>query len=107
MLLAIMSLLAREEELPREQAKFYEKAVEVLRHHWNANHNLELQKDRYLNADDKKGLLRQIAMRMQAGEAGLKGNIIQEDALEQKIQAFLIDEELKANPAEDNRRPVV
>ena len=100
MLLTIMALLAREEELPRERAKFYEKAVEVLCHHWDANRNLELSEDRYLNADDKKDLLRRIAMRMQAGEAGLKGNIIQEDDLAQEIQAFLIDEEWQPNAAE-------
>ena len=100
MLLTIMALLAREEELPRERAKFYEKAVEVLCHHWDANRNLELPEDRYLNADDKKHLLRRIAMRMQAGETGLKGNIIGEDDLEQEIQAFLIDEQWQTNAAE-------
>ena len=94
------SLLAREEELPRERAKFYEKAVEVLCHHWDANRNLELPEDRYLNADDKKDLLRRIAMRMQAGEGGLKGNIIQEDDLEQVIQAYLIEEQWQPNAAE-------
>ena len=100
MLLTIMSLLAREEELPRERAKFYEKAVEVLCHHWEANRNLELPEDHYLTADDKKDLLRRIAMRMQAGQGGLKGNIIEENDLEKEIQGFLIDEQLKANAAE-------
>lgn len=52
MLLTIMSLLAREEELPRERVKFYEKAVEVLCHHWDANCNLELPDS--LNANEKK-----------------------------------------------------
>ena len=99
MLLTIMALLAREQELPRERAKFYEKAVEVLCHHWDVNRNLELP-DRYLNADDKKDLLRRIAMRMQAGEAGLKGNIIQEADLEDEIQAFLIEEQWQTDAAE-------
>jgi len=100
MLLTIMALLAREQELPRERAKFYEKAVEVLCHHWDVNRNLQLPEDRYLNADDKKALLRRVAMRMQAGEAGLKGNIIQEDDLEEEIQAFLIDEHWHISQAE-------
>jgi energy-coupling factor transporter ATP-binding protein EcfA2 len=103
MLLTIMALLAREEELPRERAKFYEKAVEVLCHHWDANRNLELPEDRYLNADDKKDMLRRIALRMQAGEAGLKGNFIQEDDLEQEIQGYLIDEQWQPNAAEAKR----
>ena len=93
MLLTIMALLAREEELPRERAKFYEKAVEVLYHHWDANRNLELPEDRYLNAEDKKDLLRRIAIRMQAGESGLTGNVIKGEDLEREIQDFLIDEE--------------
>ena len=99
MLLTIMALLAREEELPRERAKFYEKAVEVLCHHWDANRNLELPEDRYLNADDKKALLRRIAMRMQSGEGGLKGNIIGADDLELEIQAYLIDEQWQTDAA--------
>jgi energy-coupling factor transporter ATP-binding protein EcfA2 len=100
MLLTIMGLLAREEELPRERAKFYEKAVEVLCHHWDANRNLDLPEDRYLNADDKKALLRRIAMKMQSGEVGLKGNIIQEDDLVHEIQNFLMDQQWQPNAAE-------
>ncbi|NQU23662.1 MAG: NACHT domain-containing protein, partial [Candidatus Nealsonbacteria bacterium] len=100
MLLTIMALLGREEELPRQRAKFYEKAVEVLCHHWDANRNLQLPEDRYLNADEKKALLRRIAMRMQAGDGGLKGNIIAEDDLEQEIQGFLIDEQWETDAAE-------
>ena len=100
MLLTIMALLAREEELPRERAKFYEKAVEVLCHHWDVNRNLKLPEDSYLNADDKKALLRRIAIYMQTGEEGLKGNIIQEDALEKEIQNFLIDEQWQTNAGE-------
>ena len=108
MLLTIMALLAREEELPRERAKFYEKAVEVLCHHWDANRNLKLPEDRYLNADDKKDLLRRIAMHMQTGEAGLKGNIIQEDDLEQVIQAYLIDQwQLNAAEAKKAARRMI
>ncbi len=100
MLLTIMALLAREEELPRERAKFYEKAVDVLCHHWDANRNLGLPEDRYLNADDKNALLRRVAMRMQAAKEGLKGNFIAEDNLEQEIQAYLIDEQWQTDRAE-------
>jgi hypothetical protein len=100
MLLTIMALLAREEELPRERAKFYEKSVEVLCHHWDVNRNLELPDDRYLNADDKKKLLRRIAMRMQAAKSGLKGNIIHNEDLEHEIQGYLIDENWQPNEAQ-------
>jgi len=62
MLLTIMALLAREEELPRERGKFYEKAVEVLCHHWDANRNLGLPEDTHLYAEDKIALLRNVAI---------------------------------------------
>lgn len=100
MLLTIMVLLAREEELPRERAKFYEKAVEVLCHHWDVNRNLGLPEDKYLNADDKKTLLRRIAMQMQAGDVGLKGNVIEEDDLVDEIHGFLMDEQWQTNAGE-------
>ena len=100
MLTTIMALLAREQELPRERAKFYEKAVEVLCHHWDANRNLQLPEDRYLNADDKKDLLRRIAMRMQAGLSGLRGNVITEIDLEDEIKTYLIDAQWQANAAQ-------
>jgi energy-coupling factor transporter ATP-binding protein EcfA2 len=99
MLLTIMALLAREDELPRERAKFYEKAVEVLCHHWDVNRNRITPEDSYLNADDKKDLLRRIAMRMQTGDGGLQGNVIREDDLEQEIRAFLIDEQWQTDVA--------
>jgi energy-coupling factor transporter ATP-binding protein EcfA2 len=100
MLLTIMVLLGREQEMPRERVKFYEKAVEVLCHHWDANRNLSLPDDRYLNADDKKSLLRRIAMRMQVCEGGLKGNFIHNEDLEQEIKSYLIDEELQPDKVE-------
>ena len=91
MLLTIMALLAREQELPRERAAFYEKAVEVLCHHWDANRNLSLPGVDYLNADDKKELLRRVAFRMQTGPGGLAGNFIHEDDLEDEISRWFVE----------------
>lgn len=98
MLLTIMVLLAREEELPRERAKFYEKAVEVLCHHWDANRNLGLPEDNYLYAEDKTALLRKIAIKMQSGDGGLGGNIITEVDLEHEVGSFLILEHFQPDP---------
>jgi energy-coupling factor transporter ATP-binding protein EcfA2 len=100
MLLTIMALLAREAELPRERARFYEKAVEVLCHHWDANRNLGLPDDRYLTADDKKALLQRVAMRMQVGDGGLRGNVIHGADLEDEVEAFLKEERWQTDPAE-------
>ncbi len=100
MLLTIMALLAREEELPRERAKFYEKSVEVLCHHWDANKFLKDSDHRALDVEDKKALLRRIAIRMQQGNGGLKGNMIPEAELEKEIQAYLLDAQLQSDVAE-------
>ncbi len=91
MLLTIMALLAREQELPRERAAFYQKAVEVLSHHWDANRNLRLPAVDYLRADDKLELLRRVALRMQTSPGGLAGNFIQEVALEAEISAWFVE----------------
>lgn len=89
MLLTIMALLAREQELPRERAAFYEAAVNVLCHHWDANRNLSLPDTDYLHIDDKKEFLRRIAYRMQTGNSGLAGNAIHEETLETEIADWL------------------
>jgi HEAT repeat protein/energy-coupling factor transporter ATP-binding protein EcfA2 len=91
MLLTIMALLAREQELPRERAAFYEAAVNVLCHHWDANRNLTLPETDYLRLDDKKELLRRVAMRMQTAKQGLAGNAIHEDYLEQEVAVWFVD----------------
>ncbi|MCX7429245.1 MAG: HEAT repeat domain-containing protein, partial [Planctomycetia bacterium] len=100
MLLTIMALLAREQELPRERAAFYEAAVNVLCHHWDANRNLTLPQTDYLRLEDKKELLRRVAMRMQTGNVGqapgtssnrpgsLAANAIHETDLEAEVAAW-------------------
>ena len=90
MLLTIMALLAREQELPRERAAFYEAAVNVLCHHWEANRNLTLPETDYLRLDDKKELLRRVAMRMQAAKQGLVGNAIHETDLEKEVADWFV-----------------
>lgn len=102
MLLTIMALLAREQELPRERAAFYEAAVNVLCHHWDANRNLTLPETDYLRLEDKKELLRRVAMRMQTGapvgrvsnpsetrRGSLAANAIHETDLEDEVAAWL------------------
>ena len=91
MLLTIMALLAREQELPRERAAFYEAAVNVLCHHWDANRNLTLPATEYLRVEDKKELLRRVAMRMQTATQGLAGNAIHETDLEEEVSAWFVD----------------
>ncbi len=90
MLLTIMVLIAKQQELPRERARFYEQAADVLCHIWDVNRHLEnaTLKARYVSLDDKKALLRRIAYRMQASDEGLRGNFIRRTDLEREIRQF-------------------
>jgi hypothetical protein len=104
MLLTIMAMIARQQELPRERARFYEYSAEILCHHWEMNRWLRgagVEFD-YIGLDDKTELLRRIAFRMQAGPQGLAGNFIHGDELQEEIEAYLV-ERYRAAPAEAKR----
>ena len=108
MLLTMMALLAREQELPRERAAFYEKSVELLCHQWDANRNLRLQGVEKLNVEDKKGLLRRVAVRMQGGPGGLAGNFLYGEDLEETLRAwFVAERQQPAGEATDAARAVI
>jgi hypothetical protein len=104
MLLTIMAMIARQQELPRERARFYEHSAEILCHHWEMNRWLRgagVEFD-YIGLDDKKELLRRIAFRMQAGPESLAGNFIHGDELQQEIEAYL-RERYRSTPVEAKR----
>ncbi|HEY0781567.1 MAG TPA: HEAT repeat domain-containing protein [Thermoanaerobaculia bacterium] len=90
MLLTLMALLARHQELPRERAEFYRHAAEALCHHWDVNRHLEEVglAAQYMGLDDKKELLRRIAFRMQNAPEGLAGNFILGADLELEIEGY-------------------
>ena len=81
LLLTIMTLIAREKELPEERAEFYEQCLDVLVHQWEVNNHLQIEDLAFLTVYRKKELLRKIAFEMQASEAGLRGNFISEEHL--------------------------
>ena len=81
LLLTIMCLIARDKELPRERARFYEECLDVLAHKWDINRHLQDERLAFLDVDDKKDLLRRIAFHMQSSTAGLRGNFIAEGEL--------------------------
>jgi hypothetical protein len=91
LLLTILAIIGKHQELPRERWKVYDHAATVLVEHWDVNRHL---RDRAVNADfldeeDKKVLLRRVAHRMQAGTGGLAGNYIAGDALREEFQRYL------------------
>ena len=80
MLLTILSIVGRRQELPRDRRHVYEHAVAVLVEHWDPSRHLlnsrVEQNMPYLDRDDKLELLRLVARRMQDAPAGLAGNHI-------------------------------
>ena len=96
MLLTIMAIIGKHQELPRERWKLYDHAASVLIEHWDVNHHL---RDHHLLAsgadfigeDEKKELLRRLAHRMQNGDGGLAGNFIHKTELEAEFESYLKD----------------
>ncbi|NJR32792.1 MAG: hypothetical protein HC778_08315 [Chamaesiphon sp. CSU_1_12] len=87
LLLTMMAILNRHQELPRDRSKLYEKASEVLLHQWDVETKLledpKLQDLRIsLDYRDKQAMLRKIAHFMQSSTKGLAGNIISAADLE-------------------------
>ncbi|MEQ9368611.1 MAG: NACHT domain-containing protein, partial [Coleofasciculus chthonoplastes F3-SA18-01] len=85
LLLTMMAILNRNQELPRDRPELYNQASRVLLHQWDVeralveHQQLEIQTIDY---KDKQAMLRQVAYQMQAAEKGLAGNLIAADELE-------------------------
>jgi energy-coupling factor transporter ATP-binding protein EcfA2 len=99
MLLTIMCLIAREKELPRERARFYDQCIDVLVHQWDVNNHIKDENLAFLDVDDKKDLLRQIAFEMQGNNGGMRGNFIAERDLHKLTKEWVkgrFDDDTKA-----------
>ena len=91
LLLTILAIIGKHQELPRERWKVYDHAASVLVQHWDVNKHL---RDSHVNAvdlreDDKKELLRRLAYRMQSGAQGAAGNHILHEELRAQIEEYL------------------
>ncbi len=90
MMLTIMALVLQLRELPQEHWALYSHAAEVLDHHWNLGRHLEEAGfSRPISREDKAQLLGNIAIRIEAEEGGLAGNMICDEALQREIAAYL------------------
>ncbi|MDZ8224426.1 NACHT domain-containing protein [Nostoc sp. ChiVER01] len=94
LLLTMMAILNRHEELPRDRATLYEHASEVLLHKWDAERKYLPDQTR-LEYYDKKEMLRQIAYKMQS-DANFIGNslVISKKALETILTEYLKAKEI-------------
>ncbi len=76
LLLTMMAILNRRQELPRDRADLYDQASRLLLYHWDVDHKrLQLPMDT-IGRREKQEMLRLIAYEMQTSEEGLKGNLI-------------------------------
>lgn len=88
LLLTMMAILNRGQELPRDRADLYEQSSRLLLYHWDFDRkSLPLIID--IGRKEKQEMLRLIAYEMQAGEEGLKGNLISEEKLTEVLTNYL------------------
>ncbi|MEH2008702.1 NACHT domain-containing protein, partial [Nostoc sp.] len=91
LLLTIMAILNRNQELPRDRATLYEQASRVLLHQWDVERALQEDKrldPKIIDYKDKQAMLRQVAYYMQTGDKGLAGNLISVGDLEKILTDY-------------------
>jgi len=91
LLLTILAIVGKHQELPRERWKLYDHAAGVLVEHWDVNRHLKNKKVKidFIGEEDKKELLMRIACRMQSGPKGLAGNFIHKKDLHDEIEKYI------------------
>ncbi|MEH1955463.1 NACHT domain-containing protein, partial [Nostoc sp.] len=92
LLLTMMAILNRNQELPRDRAELYNQASRVLLHEWDVERDLKEDKrldPKTIDYKDKQAMLRQVAYLMQTGDKGLAGNLINENDLVKVLTDYL------------------
>jgi HEAT repeat protein len=95
LLLTMMAILNRNQELPRDRPELYNQASRVLLHQWDVERVLteDARIDpKTFDYRNKQAMLRKVAYRMQSSEQGLAGNLISESALREEIVLYLQQE---------------
>ena len=93
LLLTMMAILNRNQELPRDRAELYNQASRVLLHQWDVERALVEDKrldPTSIDCKDKQAMLRQVAYFMQTSDKSLAGNLIKESDLENILKNYLI-----------------
>jgi hypothetical protein len=91
LLLTMMAILNRNQELPRDRVDLYAQASRVLLHQWDTERALEdfPGMSAEVGLREKTGILRRVAAHMQAGPGGLQGSMIDGAALTGLIEDYL------------------
>jgi HEAT repeat protein len=92
LLLTMMAILNRNQELPRDRPELYNQTSKVLLNQWDVEQKL-LENPRIdsvaIDYKDKQAMLRQVAYHMQAADKGLAGNLIRGEDLERILTGYL------------------
>ncbi|MET9412669.1 HEAT repeat domain-containing protein [Streptomyces klenkii] len=94
LLLTILAIIARRQRLPRDRAGVYQHAVNVLIARWDEDtKHLDLSSDIRAIADlddrDRQEMLELLARHMQSGEAGIAGNHVLAEDVEDVFTTYL------------------
>ncbi len=94
LLLTMMAILNRNQELPRDRADLYAQASRVLLHQWDTERALVdfPGMSTEIGLREKTDILRRVAAHMQAAPGGLKGNLIDGPTLTGLIEDYLQNE---------------
>jgi predicted NACHT family NTPase len=92
LLLTMMAILNRNQELPRDRPELYNQASRVLLHQWDVER--ALVEDRRIDPKtidyrDKQAMLRKVAYYMQSSAKGLAGNLISAAQLESILTDYM------------------
>ncbi|NMF57768.1 HEAT repeat domain-containing protein [Pseudanabaena yagii] len=92
LLLTMMAILNRNQELPRDRPELYNQSSRVLLHQWDVER--ALVEDRRIDPKtidyrDKQAMLRKVAYHMQSSAKGLAGNLISAAQLEGILTDYL------------------
>ena len=95
LLLTMMAILNRRQELPRDRVSLYKQASELLLEKWDLEAKHELKDPRWgkypieIDYRDKQFMLQKVAYFIQANEGGLEGNSICREDLENCFRFYL------------------
>jgi HEAT repeat protein len=93
LLLTILAIIGKDQDLPKERWRLYDHAANVLVEYWDADRHLRQHHGDvdFLDTNDKKKLLRRLAFRMQSQHSGLHGNYIDHEQLSRLFEDYLVD----------------
>ncbi|MBT0768271.1 DUF4062 domain-containing protein [Kineosporia sp. J2-2] len=93
LLLTVLAIIGKGQQLPRERWKAYEQATRVLVENWDVSRHLRDRQveTNFITEDDKRELLRRLAWNMQTGAFGKAGNFVHRDELQKLFEDYLVN----------------